>query len=75
MDTFEIANKVEHQAIQLEKARAVLAEAYEYFIDQEDCKYLPYRAEHILTLLYVADELMQDMLPELNKTVNDLYSK
>ena len=78
MDKFEYATLVEHQEVQLEKARAVLSEASEYFVFDIDNKILGAvtladKAEHILNLLYVVDELILGAIPELKAIKNELH--
>ena len=79
MDKFEYATLVEHQEVQLEKARAVLSEASAYFVLDLDNKMLGAitladKAEHILNLLYVVDELILGTIPELKAIKNELHN-
>lgn len=72
MSIREIISQVETQICQLERARAVLAEASDYFDDNKSIEWLPYYAEQISLLLHVVDGLVFDAVPELEEVVKNL---
>ena len=74
MSIFDAMMQVENQSVQLERARAVLAEAEYYFEGKDDVRWLPHYAEHILLLLHVVDNLLFDTLPELNEVTEILLT-
>ena len=75
MGAFEIMSQVENQLTQIDKAMAVLNEATEHFTIIDHWQYLPHHAEHIMLLLYVAEDLVRGMEPKLKNVVNELLEK
>lgn len=75
MSIFEIMSKTETQSVQLEYARAILSEVENYFSDNDNIKWLPYYANHILLLIQVADKLLFDMQPELEQIIHNLHEQ
>lgn len=71
---FDVASQIEGQVCALEQANAVLEEVYCYFYRREDFEDLPHHAEHILLLLYVTGNILQDALPEMQSAINKLYA-
>jgi len=72
MSLFDITTEVEHQIIQLERSRAVMAEVTHYFESIKEWKWLPYYAEHILLLLHVVDNIVYSALPALNRATVEI---
>lgn len=72
MSTFEIMQKVEVQTIEIERARSVMMAITELI--ESECMDIP-RGEQLLNLSCVADNLLFNALPELQKVVKDLELK
>ena len=72
MSIFDAATDVASQTVQVERARAVLAEVVDYFVAKDNHAYLRHYAEHIETLLLTADALLANVVPSLEKTSDDL---
>ena len=74
MTNMEVMTIMEAKHINIVRSRAVLAEVEHYFEHKDDVKWLPYYAEHILLLLlHIADRLLYDALPELDKAIHGLH--
>ena len=78
MNRSDLVTLVEAQSIQLEKARAVLSEACEYFDFATDpkskaAKALANHAKQISTLLYVVDDIILESMPKLDVVRDELH--
>ena len=72
MAAFDTMMKIEDQVCQLERARAVLEEAENYFDNREAIEALPHYADRVCLLLSVVGGLLFGVVPELRMAVEEL---
>ena len=69
----KIATEIETQKINIEQAKAILAEAYDYFTYTDKYDSLPRYASHICNLLGAVIDYLHNATPELEKLTDDLF--